>query len=323
MAANGLAITWTEIRRFVGREIGKNRDPTAWDSITTTDASDIIRSGLRQAYYLTDGYRWSFLQPTQSQLSLHTAYSTGTISVTNGVVTLSGGTFPSWAAQGDVWVDDGYYPVNTRDGNTQVTLVDTSLTGLSGETYSLKHREYDLPDDFDGLDGNHGFSYRNDQSNWRPLTKLNEAQIRSLDSYPEETGPPSYYCIVPAAPTSTSDMKWRAIFYPLPDAAYTLWYRYNVIPPMLDGTSYVYPHGSVPYHEMILLSCLDKALQTLYSSDEKHGAFLEARNSAILHDQRNARPQTHGFGVYSDGYHRLDAGPWHNRGDFTFDTSNL
>ena len=42
-------------------------------------------------------------------------------------MTLAGGTFPAWAAVGVLKVSNEYYDVNTRDGNTQVTLEDTTL----------------------------------------------------------------------------------------------------------------------------------------------------------------------------------------------------
>lgn len=322
MAANTLAVTYADLRAEIGYEAGWGRNPaTQWTSENTSDGAKILKAGLLQFYYNPAGHLWSFLEPKQGQLELHGAYATGTVSVTTGVVTLSGGTFPSWAAQGDVWVDGGYYPVSTRDGNTQVTLVDTSVTGLTGESYSLKHREYDLPDDFGGMV--EPFTYRSDQSNWRPLTRINEAQIRSLEAYPEVTGPPSYFCITSAAPTSSQESKARAIFAPIPDGTYSLWYRYQVVPPMLDGSTYVYAHGGAEYADTLRLSVIDKTWQMVHGSSERHGAFLESLQASVALDKKKTRPKTYGFGVYSDGYDWIDLDRYRRRGDFTFDTSNL
>lgn len=331
MAANTIGLTYTELRRHIGREIGKNRDPTAWDSTTSSDAGDILKAGLRQFYWPpilageSTPHVWSFLQPTLAQLELHGAYETGTVSVTTGTVTLSGGTWPSWAAQGDLWVDGGYYPVSSRTNGTTLVLVDSTLTGLSGETYSLKHRDYDLPDDFGGMVEN--FTYRVDQTRGRTLTRVNEAMIRSLDSYPELTGTPEYFAITSVAPVATTghqESKSRAVFHPSPDGTYTLWYRYSVVPPMLDGSTYIYAHGGAEVSETLKLSCLDVALSTLYRDDSAHARFLESLAAAVQRDRRVNRPQTHGRGVFSDGYDLADV-DWRRRGagEFTYDVSNL
>jgi hypothetical protein len=328
LAANNIGLTYTELRRHIGREIGKDRDPSAWSSASTTDVLDILKGGLRQKYWppILPGestpHVWSYLQPTLAQLELHGAYETGTVSVTTGTVTLSGGTWPTWAAQGDLWVNDGYYPVSTRTNGTTLVLHDTSVTGLSGETYSLKHREYDLPDDFGGMV--EPFTYRVDQSQWRPLTRVNEALIRSRDVYAEIAAPPEMFAVTSVAPTSAQESKQRAVFFPLPNGTYTLWYRYSVVPPMLDGSSYVYAHGGAEYSETLKLSCLDVALSTLYRDDSAHPRFMESLAASVQRDRRMNRPTTHGHGVFSDGYDLSGSDRWsRHRGSCTIDTSNL
>jgi hypothetical protein len=324
VAANNIGLTYTEIKRQVGTAVGVDPDPTAWDSDTSTKMADAIEAGLRQFYWPPNGHVWSFLSPTQAQLEVHGAYETGTVAVTLGVVTLTTGTFPSWAAQGDLWVDGGYYPVSTRDSSTQVTLVDTTLTGLSGETYSLKHREYDLPDDFGGL--LEPFTYRQDQSVWKELKRVNESMIRSMEQYPETNYPPEYFCITSVVPSATQESKARAIFAPLPEAGatYYLWYRYTVVPPLLDGSTYVYPHGGAEFANVVRLSCLDQASQFIYKDMQWHGPFLEALNSASTLDLRKNKPKSHGFASYSDGYMTHDyRSRRESLADFTYDTSNL
>ncbi len=331
MAANSIGLTYTELRRWIGREIGKDRDPSAWSSTTITDVLDILKAALRQLYWppLLPGestpHIWSWLLPILAQLELHGAFADGTVSITTGTVTLTGGTWPTWAAQGDLWVNGGYYPVSTRTNGTTLVLHDTSVTGLSGESYSLKHREYDLPDDFGGMVEN--FTYRQDQTRARQLVRLNEAMIRSLETYPELTGTPESFAVTSVAPVTTSghqESKSRAVFYPIPDGTYTLWYRYSVVPPMLDGSTYVYAHGGAEVAETLKLSCLDVALSTLYRDDSAHARFMESLAAAVQRDRRVNRPQTHGRGVFSDGYDLTDCDfRRRNAGRFTYDVSNL
>jgi len=69
-------------------------------------------------------------------------FSTGTVAVSSGVVTLSGGTFPAWAARGVFKYDSKFYTVKIRTDNTHITLNDHpssgQLTGVSaGESYEL------------------------------------------------------------------------------------------------------------------------------------------------------------------------------------------
>ena len=56
------------------------------------------------------------------------SYSTGTVAISSGVVTLSGGTFPTWAAEGVLGVGEELYQIKSRDSNTQITLYDTTAT---------------------------------------------------------------------------------------------------------------------------------------------------------------------------------------------------
>lgn len=66
-----------------------------------------------------------------------TAYATGTVSVSAGVATLTGGTWPAWAAQGTLRISNRRYKVNTRDSDTQITLYDTSASESAGSSYSI------------------------------------------------------------------------------------------------------------------------------------------------------------------------------------------
>jgi hypothetical protein len=68
---------------------------------------------------------------------VHDPYSTGTVAISSGVVTLSGGTFPSWAARGIFRVNGLTYTVDSRDSNTQITLDDTSVAASSSTAYEI------------------------------------------------------------------------------------------------------------------------------------------------------------------------------------------
>lgn len=76
-------------------------------------------------------------------------YSTGTVAITNGsaTVTLTGGTWPSWAASGEIMIDGQWYDVSTRDSNTALTLsANWHLPSVTGKSYVLYQDNYSVAD---------------------------------------------------------------------------------------------------------------------------------------------------------------------------------
>ena len=99
---------------------------------------------------------WSYFNAVLS-VSTQAPYSTGTISYdhTGGAyerqLTLSGGTWPSWAERGTVVISNGFYQVEERKSDSVLTLKETSNPGQdisSGTSYKLVQEAYLLPSDF-------------------------------------------------------------------------------------------------------------------------------------------------------------------------------
>lgn len=88
---------------------------------------------------------------TYTKIQLNGTYQTGTIALAKGstTVTLTGGTWPTWAASGDLIAGNQIIPVASMDTSTQLTLKfawgDTSLA--AGSTYVLARYRYPLPTD--------------------------------------------------------------------------------------------------------------------------------------------------------------------------------
>lgn len=313
MAANDLAPAYTELLRWTGRRVGASRTSSDWSSLQNTDLLDGLRAGLRQFYYPpvlpneTVPHVWSFLQPTLASIEVHAAYETGTVAVSTKTVTLTSGTWPTWAAKGELYVDGGWYTVASRTSNTVIVLDYSAGTIAAGTEYSLVQREYALPDDFGGVV--EPFSLRRDQQQWtelgvvsKRLQQVSESVIRSYDDSRNGTGPPDRFAIVSVAPTSAQESKSALMIAPSPDQDYQLWYRYMVTPPTLDASTNVYAYGSAPYAETLKLSCLDKVMQTLYDSDEEHGRFLESLVASVRRDRLLQGPTQLGKSAMSDGY---------------------
>lgn len=91
---------------------------------------------------------------TLGRINIQGAYETGSVACTSGsaVVTLTGGVFPSWAADGELYISGMYHEILSRDSDTQVTLVNAWQEDNYSGSYTLAQTAYDLPTDCMRLD---------------------------------------------------------------------------------------------------------------------------------------------------------------------------
>lgn len=167
------------------------------------------------------------------------SYSTGTIAYdhTGGaserLVTLSSGTFPSWAKFGRIIIDDVTYRIATNPSTTTLTLYEEDNPGAdvaSGTTYTLYRNEYPMPADF--RRNGHLFDTEDE---WEiPLTLFGNAQrlLVGVDKEPDE--PRAAYI------RNTGDYYgvWSLEFMPPPSAAKTYDLSYEAKPRDIRTVSY-------------------------------------------------------------------------------------
>ena len=247
-------VIYTKMEECVALEAGWDRTTDNW----STDRDNLFKYFKKDALSrFENAYPWSFLN-IRTTLDLVPTYSTGTVEIAAGVVTLTGGTFPAWAEYGDLWItDDGAmqrYSVDSRDGNTQITLDDTSVAVSSGATYALRRHTYDLPSDFGGAFVR-GFSFRRDSIySGQTIEQVGHAEFQQHDSdILDGTGAPRFFLLQPVAVTATASSRWQVLFTPLPGEAMQLDYHYKAIPADVDGTN-DYPYGGAIHSETILAS---------------------------------------------------------------------
>ncbi len=295
-----LTATYSMLRREIGRFLGYGRDPTAWaaGSDEYVDVEDALKSGIRRVVTPPPipgekyGHEWSFLRPVAT-LTTTTPYSTGTVTIADGVVTLDSGTFPSWAAQGAITISSGTYSVASRDSNTQVTLTDTTLDADAGSTYSLGRTVYDLPDDFAMLDGE--MVYATGSSVLRQtVERVSEKQVLSELTTWVTASYPRWCAVRPKTIDMTDHTLYEMVLCPTPDSAYTFYYHYRVAIPSLD-TSNTTPPGGDAHGELYLEACLAAAEQKLHDTQGLHSArFMECLIASVSHDRRVSCPDTLG-----------------------------
>lgn len=91
----------------------------------------------------------------RSRVNLNGIYSTGTIAYTASTRTfaISGGSWPSWAANGEIKVDGKLYDCESVSGSSLVVTADNCPVSniSSGTSYELHQASYPLPVDFQDI----------------------------------------------------------------------------------------------------------------------------------------------------------------------------
>jgi hypothetical protein len=280
----------------------------------------IIQSGLRMFYHphqVVQGiqpHAWSFLRP-KATLSLNAAYSTGTVTIVAGVVTLAGGTFPSWSAAGVLLVDGTDYDVDTRDSDTQVTLTDLTVTASAGTSYEIHQDDYDLPDDFFRLIGRPTFANADNTS--YDLEVLSEAWIRQqrqYDNLAPGTSSQPYGCAVRQKTFSeTVGQRYELMFYPRVINDATLTYRYEIRPSMPTLTN-KYPHGASDHSETICAAVLAAAeMATDEVQGVRWGHFVRCLTNSVSGDSWVEAPVKMMYNADTSDYLEAAYGPHRTR----------
>lgn len=306
MAESTLTITYPTVQRSVGRYLGWSRDPGDWSADEQQDFADFLSEGMRQWAFpvRADGrtHQWKWMYPN-ANLSTNPPYSTGTIEIVSGVVTLTSGTWPSWAAEGRLKVESVVYTVDTRDSDTQLTLDDTTVDVTAGATFQLGQAYYDLPDDF--LDFRSPLTFRPGESLYFPPIYIQpESKLRMLQQGHEYFFRPLYGALVPKRQSDAAlvSQRWQLFLAPTPDSTYQLFYRYQINPEILTEND-IYHIGGTPFSESFKLSVLAKAEESLNDgSHDMEQRYLRALEAAIDFDNRHNTPDVLGYnsdpGVY-------------------------
>lgn len=114
------------------------------------NAKRAVMEAMRRLYNITSV--WSIYK-ARYNFTANAPYTTGTITydATTRVVTLTGGTFPSWAARGRLRIATLPYTIETRNSDTSITLKLDSCPAsdiTTATTFELFQETYPLPVNF-------------------------------------------------------------------------------------------------------------------------------------------------------------------------------
>jgi hypothetical protein len=299
MAETGLTLDLQTLRLFAVEQFyGGAGDYSALTAGEQSRVDRCINAGLRQFFQPpaigNRVHAWSFLRKN-GIITLQAPYLTGTVTIAAGVVTLAGGTFPSWAAAGTIQVNATDYEVSTRDSGTQVTLVDTSVTAAAGTSYTLMQDDYDLPEDF-------GFmlqspTYAPSQTVRSELRQVSEFEIRNLRESDNETALeyPSLYAIRAKVNDPTLGSRSEILFWPNVRTSTLIYYRYEVRPDVLTTTN-KYGWGASDHSETLKDSILS-AFEFHIDGQQgpAHQKFMQSLQASIERDKRNGSSGNLGY----------------------------
>ena len=267
MSESSLSIGFADLQVEVAAFLGYGRTSGNWTAEQDAEIESYVHSGVRRVYYpptiqdpdnkiTTSGYEWSWLKPTTT-LTIQGGYGTGTITVVDGVVTLTeDGTFPSWAALGEITVAGISYTVATRDGDNQVTLDDVDVTAAAETSYRLNQLLYDLPDDF----GRFASSLHYEPDQHRTSIQIGPvSQFLAMRASQTLSSDPWFAAVrFKSATPGATGSRQEIMFFPTPDESHTLYYEYEAYSGKLTD-SLPYPLGGMQMVEVYIESCLSVA----------------------------------------------------------------
>jgi hypothetical protein len=192
-------------------------------------------------------------------------------------------------AEVDRYVQSGYKSFIWPDSGHRWSFLRKAATIAAAASDAL----YDLPDDYAGM-ATSRMTFA-DEGSWPPVELVSDEIMRQkTQERSTSTGRPCFASVHPKTRTSAAySQRYELQLWPVPDVAYTLSYRYDVLvnaltysagPPVVDD----YPLGGAMHAETIMASCLAAAEQSandevgLYTS--KFAAKLAAsiRRDMIL-----------------------------------------
>ena len=127
--------------------------------------------------------------------------------------------------------------------------------------------DYDLPDDFGRLIG--AIHYPLDEHR-ASIVIVSIGKLLAMRSYSDLSDAPKFAAIRYKASAGTTGQRQEVLFYPTPNAAWTLIYEYEAYSGALTD-SYPYPLGGMQLSELYVESCLAVAESRINDEIGQHG----------------------------------------------------
>jgi hypothetical protein len=166
--------------------------------------------------------------------------------------------------------------------------------------------DQDLPADFGRLIGD-GFTFEADAQVAPVLADIGEGKIRRLRLEHDETGRPRVAGLRRKASDGTTGQRWEVMWFPTPDDAYTLEFRYEAFVEALSETA-PYPLGGVKHADAIRASCIFAADAKV--NDSRDGSSRMDFFSRLASSIKRDRAESQKF--FGDVTRSEDGAGWRN-----------
>lgn len=187
-------------------------------------ARTAVKDALRELHIASN---WTYLY-TFDRITTSAPYSTGTVTYdhTGGTyerqITLTGGTWPTWAKQGTLILNGVPYEIEDRKSSTIITLTLTNNPGAdvtTASTFVIYRDSYQLPFDYKS-----GFEFL-ENTQWHGMKYVHPKDwaYHRVRTDSQSSGAPLVFTVI-----GDPDNKSRLIIrvYPYPDQAYNYDYVY-------------------------------------------------------------------------------------------------
>jgi hypothetical protein len=179
-----------------------------------------IRTAIHKAYAEVTQIRdWSYYH-VHGRIITQAPYSTGTVTSSGTTVTLTGGSWPSWAATGAyLKVGEEICRVASRTSNSIIVLdsVIKLKANVTAQPYTLYRTLYPLPSDFRNLDE------PSDEYNWWSGLYLTPDQAMKMERVSNSSGEPYHWTIL----KDTDSTGWAIKLLGYPTKAETIDFMYR------------------------------------------------------------------------------------------------
>ena len=126
-----------------------------------------------------------------------------------------------------------------------------------------------------------GFSYSDTNQGVLQVQRVTTGDIRRRLALDDNEGAPLFYCLEVVNVTATTGQRWQVRWYPTPDTAYTMYYKYKALGEVIDSAN-EYPLGGAPHAETILASCLSIAEKENRSNETRMEQYYLQRLKASM-----------------------------------------
>lgn len=192
------------------------------------DNADILAAAQDAYADVVHGFPWKYLTG-KGRIILNGDYTTGTVEYdyTGGaherMLTLTTGTWPTWAAYGTIKIGDLIYAVEDRKSSSIITLVDGQCPTAdiaAGTTYQLWQSSYPLPGTLRKI-----YNLFLDGETWR-MEPISPSDWLAYESMQATAGTPNFYALI-GSPDIVGSLSLQ--FAPYPDEDHVLVFMYDRI----------------------------------------------------------------------------------------------